>query len=76
MKKLAIALVVLVCSLAFAIECTNCCALCSGNTGGGTTTSCTITVNCVNGSVSCTSVNNDCVKGSTYVTCDKKSTYC
>ncbi len=51
---------------------------CTGGSGsgGGTTTSCTVTTNCSNGSVSCTSVNNDCKRGLTYVKCDGIWTYC
>ena len=58
---------------------------CGGNGGaggrGGTGASCTVSTICyVNsqntGSVSCTSAQNDCKRGSTWVACDKVTTWC
>jgi hypothetical protein len=37
--------------------------------------SCTVTTNCIGGSISCTG-NSSCSRTSTSVTCDEKTTYC
>lgn len=48
----------------------------SGSGTGGQSASCTVTLNCSNGSVSCTSNKNDCKRGNYYVECDGKKTWC